>query len=461
MKPAHKTVASVLFLWLIFIIPLSSSPASEQRLLLKNAKIYTMGEPGVLEKGMILVKDGKIEQVGREISAPPDARSLDLTGKTVIPGLVCATSSLFLHERDLKHAGEEEPDANILGGVDYFDRSIPEILKHGVTTVYISPVSFRSTGGLGAVVKLNSQEKGTIQILKDHAGLSFRLERLEDKKTSNLLRLTQYHRIRDQFVQAREYRKEWQDYEKKLDEYEAEKKKQEEKKQEPKMKPPAAKEPEKPKKDEAKELILQAMDKKIPVRFIVHRPDSILQALGLGKEFGLDIILEGGEDWPFVLSELEKSSTPLISSPLLDYGKFMIPGGERGYAAGLLKVGQNELFYSDEESLAGMKGEPDAWAKLARSKVPFALIPPDNFPLSARFMRLYASILSSLGLSLESALGAVTSEPAKILGVADRVGTLEKEKDADFVVLDGEPLNSLSAVDMVFVDGRAVWKRKP
>lgn len=464
-KSFRKSAAIFIFVFIIFS---SLSGLASDQVLLKNAKIYTMGLLGILENGMILITDGNIERIGPDIPIPSGAQVFDLSGKTVIPGMVCASSSLFLEKQDLQYAGEERSDTDILEGLNYFDLHIPQILKHGVTTVYISPVSFRFIGGLGAVVKVISGENGKIQILKEKAALNIRLERLQDKKTSNVLRLTQYHRIRDRFKQAVEYRKEWADYKKKLEKQKNEKKKLAEKKKEesdkkPTKKPPAVKkpkEPQKPKKDEAKEILIHAMDKKIPVRFIVHRPDAILQALQLGREFGLSIILERGEDWPQLLHELEKASVSLLSNPLLDYRSYLLPGGAKGYAAGFFQVKEDDLFYSDKESVREKEPERASWGKLADSKIGFALVPPDRFPLSARFMRLYAALLSSHGGSPEFALGAVTSGAAKILGVADRVGSLEKGKDADLVVLDGEALDSLSKVEMVFVDGVVVWEKK-
>jgi len=89
---------------LLVSAPLPSAFAQSQTLLLKNARIRTMGGPGLIENGMILVEGGKIKKIGRDITAPPGAEVLDLSGKTVIPGLVCATSSLFLYERDLSYA---------------------------------------------------------------------------------------------------------------------------------------------------------------------------------------------------------------------------------------------------------------------------------------------------------------------------------------------------------------------
>jgi imidazolonepropionase-like amidohydrolase len=455
-----------LFLMVLFFLPFSGLASGH--ILLKNAKIYTMGTTGTLARGMILITNGKVEKIGPDIPAPSEIQVFDLSGKTIIPGMVCVSSSLFLDERDLRYRGDESPDTDILEGIHYLDPYAEKIYRQGVTTAYISPVSFRSFGGLGAVVKTASGESGRFHVLREKAALSIRLDALQDKMTSSVLRLTQYHRIRDQFREAQEYGEEWEDYKKELEVFERKKKKMEEKKEEelgkkPPIKTSATKEPKepkKPKKDEAKEILLQAMDKKIPVRFAVHRPDSILHALNLGEEFGLDIILVGAENWPTLLDELIKISVPILTNPLLDYRKFLLPGGGKGYAAQLLRIDDDEFFYSDKESVRGILPWGHPWEKLAESGIPFAVVPPDRFPLSARFMRFYAGLLASEGIPAEIALGAVTVNAAKILGVSDRLGSLEEGKDADLVVLDGEPLNSLAKVEMVFVDGVIVWKNE-
>ncbi|UCC39678.1 MAG: amidohydrolase family protein [Candidatus Aminicenantes bacterium] len=442
----------------LFLFQPGSILTAQEYTLLRNSRIYTMGNKGLLQKGMILIRGKKIEKIGESIDYPSGARIIDLSGKTIIPGIVCASSSLFLERKDRTFSGEEKLDADILEGLNYFDMSIAEMLKHGVTTVYISPVSFQSIGGLGAVLKLKANKEGSLEILKARAGLKLRLERMENKKTSSVLRLTQYNRIRDLFKQAQEYRKEWDEYEKKLKEYEeAQKDKSKERDISVDKK---LKEPKKPRKNEPKEILVHAMEKKIPVFFEVHRPDTILNALRLAKEFGLKIILESCEEWNRVLPQLKDASVPILSNPLLNYKKFMLPGGERGYAAGLLDVPKDSFFYSETaSSLQNEKAEKN-WAKLVSLKIPFALIPPDHFPLSTRYMRLFASLLVSRGISTLEALKAITSMPAGILGVSERIGSLERGKDADLVVLDGEPLSSLSTVKMVFVDGLLAWEGK-
>lgn len=456
-KPRIK-IAAIFISVLLFI--LSFSAQASDRVLLKNARIFTMGEPGILRNGMILIANGKIEKIGPVIPVPSDTRVLDLSGKTIIPGLVCPSSSLYLQERDLRYPGEESPDTDVLEGIHYFDPSFQQVQRYGVTTVYISPVSFRSIGGMGAVVKVGPGEKGNIQVLKEKAALNVRLERLQDNKTSHALRLAQYHAIRDRFMQALEYRKKRTVYERKQKEYEEEKDKGEEKKKIGNPDEIKQKKPEKPKTDESVEVLLQAMEKKFPVRFIVHRPDSILHALRLGKEFGLAVILEGAENWPKLLPELEEASVSLLSNPLLDDRMFLLPGGASGYAAGFLPTGESGLFYSDKASHRGAKPDRNSWEKLAESEILFALIPSDRFPFSTGFMRFYASLLSSHGISPEYALAAVTSIAARILGVHDRVGSLEEGKDADLVVLEGDPLDSLARIEMVLIDGKTVWMRK-
>ncbi len=203
------------------------------------------------------------------------------------------------------------------------------------------------------------------------------------------------------------------------------------------------------------------MDKKFPVRIEAHRADSIHNALRLGEEFGLRIVLEKCEDWFKVLPQLTVASVSLLSNPLMDYRKSILPGGAKGYAAGLLKAKEEDFFYSGKES-SGDSPSPKStknWSALGAGKIPLALIPPDNYPLSARYMRYYASLLVSQGLPEIEALKAVTSGPAEILGVSGRVGSLEEGKDADLVVLTGEPLNSLSKVEIVFVNGLKVGER--
>jgi len=447
-KPA---LLGLVVLFLSLLLPGKIGLADQDLLAFKNAKIFTMGNKDVIESGMVLVKEGKIAAIGKSLDLPAGCRVLDLAGKTLIPGIVCASSSLFLQDKDLLFTGDESPDSDILEGMKYSEDALSEIIKQGLTTVYISAASFQQVGGLGAVMKLRLKETGGFEILKEKAGLRLRMEAMEGNKTSSVLRLIQYHKIRGLFLQAQEYGKDWQSYRKKLGEYQAAQKDKQEK--------TGLREPERPAKDEGKEILLQVLDNKIPLRIEAHRPDAILNALRLGHEFGVKVTLEAAEDWPEVFSQLQEAPISLLTNPLMNYEKFLIPGGARGYAAGFLKAKDDDYFYSGKKKARAPEGKEsaDRWGPLVAAKIPLALIPPDFFPGSLQQMRSFASLLVAQGLSIGEALKTITSAPAEILGVSSRVGSLEEGKDADLVVLDGDPLNSLSKIEMVFIGGSKAW----
>ena len=423
---------------------------------LKNAKIFSMGKAGVLEKGMILIRGARIEKIGSSLDIPPDAVVMDLNGRTVIPGLVSTASSLFLSERDRMNRQEDASfDADVLKGLEADDGAVGDVLRQGVTTAYIASPGFKSIGGLGAVVKIKGKTgRPAEDILRPAAGIEMRLDILENQKTSNLIRLRQYHRIRDEFVSAVEYGKTWDQYKKDLAEYETAIKDVKAKN--------GAKEPVKPEKNEAHEVLLRAMKGEIPVRIEAHRADSIGHAVRLAGEFGLKLVLIKAEEGPDVLFPEEGVSVSLLTHPWADYRKSLMPGGKDGYRAEILQAGEGDFFFSGFDMRLYKEGPATKWdwKALSSSRNLFALMPPDSFPRSAPILRLSAAVLVAKGLSVEEALKTVTVNAAKILGVFDRVGSLEEGKDADLVILDGEPLNTLSRIRTVMTDGLVVWDEK-
>jgi len=450
-KNVSDTILSFwLSIGLLFLSPLVLS--ADDTILLKNARIYTMGKNGDLEKGMILINGLKIEKVGVTIQVPSGTKIFDLTGKTIIPGLVCASSSLFLSETERTFQGDEKPDTNILDGINLYDEKVPVVLRNGVTAAFISPVSFKTVGGLGAVVKLTAEPGQTPEILKQKAALRLRMESLSQEKTSNLLRLTQYHAVRDKFVAASHYREEWEKYEKKLNEYkEAQKDKTKTKK---------VKKPKEPRKDPGNDILIEVMDQKIPLWIEVHSPDAILNSLRIAEEFSCRLILESIEGWPTVISQIQQSKASFLISPLSDWPKFTLPGGPQGYIARMLNINPGSFLYSDQESTikTSAKATPQNWQTLIAGDSRVACIPPDIFPLSARNLREYAALLIAEGINRSDALKSITIAPAKILGVANRVGSIEEGKDADLVILNGAPLNTLSRIEKVLVNGAIVWE---
>jgi hypothetical protein len=411
-----------------------------------------MADPPVLENGMILIQGSKIKKIGRSFDIPAGAVIYDNSGKTVIPGLVCALSSFGLHKEDIRESGDENPDADILDGMNFLDESFSESISYGLTTIHISPVSFKFKGGLGAVVKAVPNPGSIPPVLKKKASLHFHLDVFEGQKSSNLLRLRQYYKIRDLFQNAQQYQEKWEEYQSELKKYETEKKQ--------KSSSQKRKEPKKPRRDSGKEILLEAMQKKIPVWITVHRPDAIGHALRLQEEFGFDLVLERCEDWHPMLPILEKKNVSILSNPLLNYHKFLVPGGENGFYASQLILSRKSFYKDEYQERSGEKDISISWTALTKAGIPLGLSPPEISPDSSKYLRLYASLLVAEGMSVQEALASITCDPAKIMRVFDRVGSLEEGKDADLVVLNGEPLNTLSQVDMVFIDGTLVWQKQ-
>jgi imidazolonepropionase-like amidohydrolase len=428
--------------FLLILACQTAGGAEPGRTLIKNARIYTLGEMNVLDPGMILVAGGKIEGIGPNLEAPADCAVIDLAGRTIIPGLVCPSASLFLRPKDARNLGEESPDADILDGIDLFGPPAESLVRNGVTAVHIGFRSYQAVGGLGAIVKLKGNGRTPFEVIRPRASLRLRLERLQDRKTSNVRRLVQFEAIRRLFIDALEYRKARLAYENR-----------------PKDAPKDDKAPEPPAPDEAKEVLLQVLDGKIPLRLEAHRPDAVLNALRLGEELGIDVTLEGCESWPDVLPGLPKAPTRLLSNPLADYGRFLVPGGAKGYAAGHLKVGAEALFYAEDAGSFHEAPAAENFRGLRDRGTVFALTPPDDLLLSAGSMRTCAALLMSRGVPEIEALKAITIDAARTLGVDRRLGSLEIGKDADFVVLDGPPLNTLSTIEKVYIGGVVAWER--
>lgn len=413
-------------------------------LLFRNARIYALGGGNdVLESGSILVQNGKIGGVGARLEAPAGSAVIDLGGRTVIPGLVCPAASLFLGPREASFPGEETPDADVLDGVDPFSPPLAPLLRGGVTTVHIGLRSFQTVGGMGAVIKLKC-DRPPFEVLRARASLRLKMDRLQDGKTSNLQRLLEYEGIRRLFFDAREYRRSRIDHERRH---------KEAPRDGPQSEPPA--------RDEAKEILLRVLDGEIPLRLEAHRPDALLNIRRLEDEFGIRIMLEGGERWLEAFPDGLRAPSGLIFNPLIDPGRFLIPGGPKGYAAGRLKIGASAFFYEDRPGGGGEAPTVEDYRRLRDRGTVLALMPPDEFPLSAAEMRSYAALLVSQGFTEIEALKAITLDAARILGVSDRVGSLEAGKDADLVILDGPPLNTLSRVERVYLDGAVVWEKIP
>jgi imidazolonepropionase-like amidohydrolase len=269
-------------------------------------------------------------------------------------------------------------------------------------------------------------------------------------------RLEQYYALRQRFISARQYQKAWNGYWEAVDKYnreippkrpsvqllaeefaedkvpeekKAEEKKPEEKKAEEPKKPAP---PQKPASETQKEVLLAAMDRKLPVLILAHSRADIGYAVRLKEEFGLEATVAGCTEGYRAAEDLARAGVKAAVGPAL-----------------LTRWSLDLLEHRESNA-----------ADLARASVPVALcgLGGEAFPAGA--LRLEASVAVRGGLAPDLALRAITAEPAAALGLGERLGSIAPGKDGDLVIIEGDPLSALSRVLRVVVEGRVVFERE-
>lgn len=388
----------------------------------RGAKVY-LGTGAPIENATIVVSNGKIVDVGKEVAVPPDAKVVDVAGKVVIPGLIDAASRLFLPPGE-RSAGSAEHHA--LDAIDLYQGDYREAVGQGVTTVYVGPPSQGTINGLGAVLHLDAAR--TV-VLRD-AALKLTLGASGGDTSTALERYQSYPQLKQAFDGARQYAETWEKYRKDLAEYEQKKQSKDKKEKD------EAKEPAKPKVDPRNDILARALDPKqtLKVRIEVHTADAILLALRLADEFKLRAVLEHATEGAAVAAEIAKAKTPVVAGPVFRLGGYTVDYLNHSVAtpAALVKAGVPVAIGSFGDERAGQWG-----------------------PGATRFLAESAAFAASRGLTREQALATITADAARILGIDKTHGSLEKGKAADLVVLSGEPFDPATRVEQTIIDGEA------
>jgi imidazolonepropionase-like amidohydrolase len=366
---------------------------------IRAGKVYT-GTGAPIERAWIVIKAGKVVEVRAGGDAPAGAKVVDASSKVVIPGLVAAHTSLADGGRD----GDESvaPDVRALDGFDFFD-GLRAHLSGGVTTAYVSPGSKRLVSGQGAVVK--TAGKGPKErTLAAAWGLHVTLGE-PSKNPPEIFKPPVPPTAENPILPARR-------------QYPASRMGQFAALREAALKPgPFA-------------------DKTRPLVFDARESDDLLKAVLLAEELGRKAILVDAEGAPEIADVLAAKKIPVIYNP--------------SYAPGRRGV-LSEPAAGRVEGLEGM-------ATLMKAGVKAALHAPEDGDL--RELLFIAAAAVRGGLTAEEALAAVTRVPAEILGVGDRVGTLAPGRDADLVILSGDPFGGAAAVERVLIEGEVVFERK-
>lgn len=392
-----------------------------QDVLIKNATVWTMGQQGVLQQTDVLVKNGKISQIGKNISSPSGATVIDASGKHLTPGLIDCHSHTAARGGLNEAVNNISPEVRISDVLDPEDIGIYQQLAGGLTAANVLHGSANAIGGQNAVVKFKWRSSRE-EMLIDSAPQGVKFALGENPKRSNFTapgaerrypntRMGVEQLIRDRFLAAKDYLKEWDEYSK-LSESEK-----------------ARREP--PRKDLQLEAIGEILQGKRLVHSHCYRQDEILALIRLAEEFGFRIttfqhVLEGYK----VADEMAQHGVG--GSTFSDWWAFKLEAYDAIPYNGAIMANRGVVvsFNSDSGELA-------------------------------RRMNLEAAkAVKYGGLSEVEALKFVTINPAKQLKIDNRTGSLEIGKDADFVIWSGHPLSVYSVAEQTWVDGLKEFDRQ-
>lgn len=385
-------------------------------ILIKNGYIYTMaGE--TIEGGSILVDAGKIIEIGKDIVAPLDAKVIDAGGRMITPGFIDAHCHLGMWEDGMGFEGDDgnewvepvTPHLRAIDGINPMDITFKEAYEGGVTTAVTGPGSANVIGGQFVAVKTYGKRVDDM-IIKEPVAMKIAFgenpKRVhEDQKQSPITRMATAAKLRETLFEAKEYFN-----------------KKEEGVEDPSKMPEY---------DMKMEAMIKVLKKEIPLKAHAHRADDILTAIRIAKEFDLDITLDHCTEGHLIADILAEEGKPALVGPsLTDRSKIEL---------------RNQTF--------------DTPKILNEAGVKIAII-TDSPVIPLQYLSLCAGLAAKSGLDEMEALKAITINPAEIVGISDRVGSLEVGKDADIVIFDGNPLKDIDCKTFAtIIDGKVVYRR--
>lgn len=425
----------------ILILSLPFLQAQDKSVIaIKGGTVLTMAGETIAD-GTVVMWEGKIAAVGKQVSIPAGAQIIDATGKYVMPGIIDAMTYYGIRPFALNdRANPITPENKVILAYYPFGRRMHgekgivkdrEILSGGVTTVYIAPGDQQVIGGQGAVVKTYGADYDTFT-LREPAAIDMcigdppKQEMRYIGAKPPLTRMGIATLLRKSLLEAQQYEQKLKDYEQKADE------------EKEKMLPPP--------RNLGMEALIKLLNKDIPARIESDFVDDIRTAISICDEYGIDLIIDSGLGAYKVKDILAEKNIPVVlGTPIHPF----VQGGEVSMTPDLYR--EMNDYNAAELHKAGVK--------LALGSFSFAF-GGFGYATSGRWLLIEAAYLTGFDVSDEDALRMITINAAQILGVDNRVGSLEKGKDADVIILDGYPLNIKTWVDQVFIDGESVYTRK-
>lgn len=379
----------------------------DKPLVLKGALVYPVsGAP--IPNAVLIVHKGKIERLGPAgTPIPADAITMDVTGKVIMPGLV-DTHSHLAGPDGADASGALSPDTRAMDAVNPTSDGFKKALAGGITTINIMPGSGYLMSGQTVYVKMREGKKIEDLLLVNEKGVYGGMKMANGTNSMRTIagfpgtRAKSAAMVRELFVKAQEYKA-------KIDK--------------------AGKDSSKlPERDLRMEALVEVLSGKRIVHFHTHKSNDILTAIRLSKEFGFRVVLHHvSEGWK-VADEIARAGAPCsIISIDAPGGKMEAVNLSLTTGAVLSKAGALVGFHTD-----------------------------DGITDSRLFIRS-AALMVRGGMTREKALEGLTIAGAKMLDLSNRVGSLDKGKDADFLILSGDPFSVYTHVEQTWVEGIKRW----
>ncbi len=384
---------------------------------IKNARILTVTN-GILERGTVIIQDSKIEWVGTQLDiSTDDVRVIDAEGLWVTPGLIDSHSHLGLGPsggvtEDNEMTDPCTPQLRIIDsihpeGMEPHKSSFKDAVAQGVTTIIARPGSGNVIGGQSAALKLFGKTVDEmILVFPADMKMAMGLKGYyASKGQMPMTKMGTAYVVRKAMMDASDYKANLLAYEKT-------------KEKKPDAPPP--------KRDLKNEAMLKVLNRELPVHIHASEVDDIMTAVRLADEFNFyKLSLAHAEESYKVASELAKRDIVVV-------------------------VGPKMITFDDQGNLINIADY------LVKNGVEVNIM-TDADVVQQEFLRFQASVAVKYGMDPMEALKAITINPAKLIGMETRIGSIEPGKDADLVLFDGDPFDIQSRVQKVFIDGHIAY----
>lgn len=409
--------------WIFCTASIAAAYANPETILIRNATVMTVTK-GTIENGNVLIENGKIAAIGKNVASPADATVVDATGKYLIPGIIDCHSHTAIEGGVNEGTVSDSSMVNIKDVIDPTDINIYRALAGGLTVSNVLHGSANAIGGQTIVVKLRWGKSAQEMIFEGakpgikfalgenpkrqgYPGSFFSAAPAERRYPGTRLGVEQV--IRDSFTEAKNYQAEWKEYKERV---------------------ARGEHPMPPRKDLRLEPLVEVLEGKRYVHAHCYRSDEILMLLRVADEMGFKIrTLQHALEGYKVAREIAEHGAGV--STFSDWWAFKIEAYDATpyNAAIMMRKGVVVSLNSDSDELQR------------------------HLNLEAAKTMRYG------GLTEDEALAMVTINPAKQLGIDEKVGSIEVGKSADLALFDQDPLSNYSKTLKVWIDGHEYFDR--